>query len=310
MILSVALCTFNGEKYIAEQLESILQQTIAVDEIVVCDDGSTDATWEILERYKNHYPAVFRIFKNEKTLKVTKNFEKAINLCTKDIIFLCDQDDLWLPDKTQKIVEFFENNPDKSAVCHDLQLMKEGKILEYTNWYTLNFSPIELEEMSFSERLLFRGNVITGAGFAFRNFRTEIELDTLSTKFLHDRQLGLFFALENKLGAISESLSVYRLHENQQVGTNLKIREAKMEEFQKFRKSNPRLKINFYNSAMEYWAQNLKFVSQERVNTLILSKLAEQKKKYFNSLPLFKRKLTQIIWWVNKRYYTQLKELL
>lgn len=308
MNISVALCTYNGEKFLREQIESILAQESEVDEIVVCDDRSTDSTWGILEEFQRNYPDLFRIFKNENTLRVTQNFEKAINLCTKDIILLCDQDDLWLPNKTKEIKKYFEENPEKKAVCHDLQLLKKGQILDYSNWFTLNFDPSELDEMSFIDRLLFRGNVITGAGFAFRNFGSKIKMDQLSSKFLHDRQLGLYFALENKLGIISKPLAIYRLHENQQVGTDLRIRDAKILEFEKFRNADSRLKINFYNSSMEYWNQNMKFVNQQKVNNIILAKLKQQRHLYFSSLPLFRRKAQTLIWIINNRFFTTWKE--
>ena len=70
MTTSVALCTYNGEKYLAEQLDSILSQSIVVDEIVVCDDGSTDGTIRILDEFENKFPLVFKIFKNEKNIFV------------------------------------------------------------------------------------------------------------------------------------------------------------------------------------------------------------------------------------------------
>ena len=87
MKTSVALCTFNGEKYLRKQLDSILEQTVAVDEIVVCDDLSTDATLSILNQYKETFPNIFKIHANEKNLRSVKNFEKAISLCENEIVF-------------------------------------------------------------------------------------------------------------------------------------------------------------------------------------------------------------------------------
>ena len=77
MTTSVALCTFNGEKFLKEQLDSILNQTVTIDEIIVCDDGSTDATISILNSYKEKFPEIFNIYINEENLRSVKNFEKG-----------------------------------------------------------------------------------------------------------------------------------------------------------------------------------------------------------------------------------------
>ena len=91
MKTSVALCTYNGEKYLREQLDSILNQTSAVDEIIVCDDRSTDNTVCILEEYQSKFPNLFFIYINEANLNSTKNFQKALNLCQNEVVFLSDQ---------------------------------------------------------------------------------------------------------------------------------------------------------------------------------------------------------------------------
>ena len=91
MKTSVALCTFNGEKFLQEQLSSILSQSVSVNEIVVCDDGSTDQTFEILKNYQGKFPKLFRIYRNQKNLGYVLNFEKAMSLCTGEIIFLCEK---------------------------------------------------------------------------------------------------------------------------------------------------------------------------------------------------------------------------
>ena len=95
MKLSVAVCTFNGEKYISEQLNSIINQTLAVNEIIICDDQSSDSTIEIINSFIEKYPTLIKLYQNKINLNVNKNFEKAITLSTGDYIFLSDQDDVW-----------------------------------------------------------------------------------------------------------------------------------------------------------------------------------------------------------------------
>ena len=88
-MISVAMCTFSGAKFLLQQLESIASQTVSVDEVVVCDDGSTDDTIQILKTFAAESGIPFRIFQNEVNLGSTQNFEKCLSLCEGDIIFSC-----------------------------------------------------------------------------------------------------------------------------------------------------------------------------------------------------------------------------
>jgi len=99
LFLSIALATYNGERYIGEQLDSILRQTRLPDELVVFDDASVDATQAIVLDFARHAPFPVRFQVNSVRLGSTRNFEMAIRACGGDIIFLCDQDDVWYPDK-------------------------------------------------------------------------------------------------------------------------------------------------------------------------------------------------------------------
>ena len=93
-MISIAMATYNGEKYLAEQLDSILAQTVQDFELIVCDDCSSDSTAEILSRYAEKDSRI-KIFVNEKNLGFVKNFEKAVSLCSGEYIALSDQDDVW-----------------------------------------------------------------------------------------------------------------------------------------------------------------------------------------------------------------------
>ena len=110
MKISVALCTYNGETFIDQQINSILNQTLKVDEIVVCDDISKDNTIKIIQEYSLKFPDIFKIYINESNIGSVKNFEKAISLCTGEIIFLSDQDDVWELNKVFIFKDYFENN--------------------------------------------------------------------------------------------------------------------------------------------------------------------------------------------------------
>lgn len=121
--ISVAMCTYNGASYIAEQIESILMQSHLPDEIVICDDGSVDETVSIIENYKSGTDLIFKIIKNEQRLGFVKNFEKAISSCQGDIIFLADQDDIWHFNKIDTVIQSLICRPDVFGVTHNGRLV-------------------------------------------------------------------------------------------------------------------------------------------------------------------------------------------
>ncbi|HSA07339.1 MAG TPA: glycosyltransferase family 2 protein [Candidatus Gastranaerophilales bacterium] len=96
-LISIAIATYNGEKFLREQLDSIYNQTYKNIEVIVCDDCSTDGTVKILEEYSQKYGLKYYI--NEKNLGLNKNFEKVLKLCNGEYIAISDQDDIWLPQK-------------------------------------------------------------------------------------------------------------------------------------------------------------------------------------------------------------------
>lgn len=108
--VSVVLCTYNGERYIREQLESVLTQTYPLYEIIISDDCSSDHTWEIVKEYEDRYPDLIRCYQNETNLYWWRNFYKAMLLAKGDYIAFCDQDDVWNPDKIGKQIEAIGDN--------------------------------------------------------------------------------------------------------------------------------------------------------------------------------------------------------
>lgn len=142
--ISLAMTTYNGEKYLKEQLDSIYKQTLIPDEIIVVDDCSTDHTLEILEQYKEEKGLVYYI--NEKNIGYNQNFAKAISLCTGDYIALSDQDDIWMPEKIEKTFDLLvEIEDDKPALVSSFVVPTDEKMrikgirkrivaLEYLDW--------------------------------------------------------------------------------------------------------------------------------------------------------------------------------
>ena len=169
-MISVALCTYNGEQYIREQLESILTQTVKVDEIVVCDDGSTDNTLQIIEELAGNTDTAIHIYRNETNLGPAKNFQKAINLCSGDIIFLSDQDDVWMPEKAATITNYFRQNPQISVVFTDGNLTDGEKNIG-SLWHSLGITPNAQKAINdgFGIELFACESRATGATMAVRS---------------------------------------------------------------------------------------------------------------------------------------------
>lgn len=121
LLVSIALCTYNGDKYLAEQLDTLVNQTYPNIEIIVVDDCSVDNSFSILQGYAARYPQ-FKICQNKNNLGFVKNFERAVSLCTGDLIALCDQDDLWHPQKIELQVNAIN---DSVLIYHDSEFIHQ-----------------------------------------------------------------------------------------------------------------------------------------------------------------------------------------
>ena len=216
MKTSVALCTFNGEKYLRKQLDSILEQTVAVDEIVICDDLSTDATLSILNQYKETFPNIFKIHANEKNLRSVKNFEKAISLCENEIVFLCDQDDMWIPEKVEVILNQFKISPELQVIATNAFIINDDE--DMLNVSTIYDIPSKTTK-EMKEILFFHQNFCTGATMAVRKeFADDLMPFPPENLFHHDEWIALKASLKNQLLFLNDRLIKYRIHQNQLVG--------------------------------------------------------------------------------------------
>ncbi len=139
-LVSVALATYNGEKFIEQQLDSIFQQTYTNIELIVVDDASSDSTLNILHAYRLKHSNM-KVFSNETNLGFIKNFEKACSLANGDLISPCDQDDVWHTDKIKLMVEAIEDYPliyCDSYICNEDLQQTRKKISDIVNCKTWN----------------------------------------------------------------------------------------------------------------------------------------------------------------------------
>ena len=217
--ISVAMCTYNGALFLAQQLESMLIQTTQPDELIVCDDGSTDQTLEILDKFANTSPFQVRIFKNnQQPLGSTKNFEKAISLCSGEIIVLSDQDDVWMPDKIYMLKRAIDDGA--GLVFSDATLVNANlEPLGYSLFESLNLNNTEKKLINSGNlaQVLLRRNVITGATAAFSRKHLELIMP-ISKNWVHDAWLGFLIACVDDVYVIRTPLIKYRQHSNNQIG--------------------------------------------------------------------------------------------
>lgn len=219
--ISVAVCTYNGEKFIAEQIDSILNQTLRVDEIIVCDDCSSDNTLKILKDYESKNSNIFKIFTNSENLRSTKNFQKAISLCSGDIIFLSDQDDIWITNKVEKYLDFFTENPKINALASNGFCINEKSEIQekYSLWDIPEFLREEKLNFDYFDIITFISNIVTGASLAFRkNILSEVLPFPEIKDFYHDEWIALLTSNKKEFEFLNEKLFCYRIHDNQQVG--------------------------------------------------------------------------------------------
>jgi glycosyltransferase involved in cell wall biosynthesis len=213
-LISIALCTYNGEKYLTEQLDTLVFQSYPNFEIIVVDDCSTDSTIEILKRYEAKDQ--IRLFQNESNLGFSKNFEKAIKLCNGEFISLCDQDDIW---DTNKIQKLYDNLEDHILIYHDSELINSsGQSLQRKMSDVNNFV-----KGSNNKAFIFR-NCIAGHTILFRKKLTEFIFPIPET-FFHDWWMVYAATTIDKIAFIPEVLVKYRQHEKSYTDT-LKLRDV------------------------------------------------------------------------------------
>jgi len=219
--LSVAMCTYNGALYLQEQLDSIAAQTRLPDELVVCDDSSNDVTLQILEDFQKMAPFSVRVYHNEARLGPTKNYEKAIILCSGDIISLSDQDDLWMPQKLERLERSLEDYPEANYVFSDALVVDEMlRFLGYSMWKRVSFTARKRRRFENGRQLqvLLKCNIVTGATMAFRAELCDWILP-IPDQWVHDAWISLIASAAGAIGIfIREALIKYRQHPNQVIG--------------------------------------------------------------------------------------------
>lgn len=208
---SVAMATYKGAKYVLEQLRSIEAQTVLPDEVVICDDVSPDDTVAVIQEYSKTSKLNIRLYQNEKNLGFRKNFEKAISLCACDVVFLCDQDDVWLNTKVERILQEFSRDDRLVYACTDAYVTDADlKVTNDSIWSLSGINWAELDRQAFFDRVQTRVFPLGFQTAAKREFLLAI------MPFLadHDGWIAVCASAFGTVKAIPEKLVYYRRHEN------------------------------------------------------------------------------------------------
>lgn len=196
------MATYNGHKYIKEQIDSILCQLGENDELVISDDHSSDSTVDIIKSYTD---SRIRFFYNELAKGVTHNFENALNKSSGDIIFLADQDDVWLPGKLGAVVTFMEEGGFDVVGCN-CALVDENLNMVKESYYSSDFPQVKSVWRNFVK------NSWLGSCMAFRRQAYIAASPIPSRASAHDLWLCLYMQMHFKCGYMSDVLQLYRRH--------------------------------------------------------------------------------------------------
>ena len=242
-LISVALCTYNGAKYIKEQLDSITCQTYRNLEIMIVDDGSSDGTLEIIKVYAAKDSRV-RCFQNSLNLGFNKNFEKAIGLTSGDYIAISDQDDIWLPNKLQTLLDNINGNwLIFSNSCFIGTTENKGRLLNH----------FRLPD-DFKGILLC--NFVTGhTALINREFLKYVL--PFPQKGYYDWWMGFVAAYHHKLAFTDQVLTCYRVHHESVIQQRTEFGKAKLEEY-----GTVGIMLNNFSGYKNLSVQDKKFIDQ------------------------------------------------
>lgn len=219
MKVSVAVCTYNGEAYIEEQINSILNQSVKVDEIIIGDDGSVDNTLFIIEKLLKDSKIRYKVIRNKMNLGYRKNFENAILNTTGQIVFLCDQDDIWMENKVEVMLAHFTDNPQCLLCFSNAYLVNEElEKLPLSLWDGVHYNKNRNKFLSWWE-LFLSGYYVTGATMAIRKELFD-KAYPFSNIWQHDGWLAMYAAIYNGIEEEPMKLIKYRQHGNNQIGAD------------------------------------------------------------------------------------------
>ncbi len=228
-MISVAMTTFNGEKYILQQLDSIFHQTREIDEVILVDDCSTDSSYELTVEYAKTHERL-HVYRNKSNQGFVATFFKAISYCIGDYIFLCDQDDIWYERKVEILVKLMEKNEKIKVLASSFSFIDAmGKPL-YFHKSLLRSNNNQLARIALPNRLMkihlediVYHNFCQGCAIVMKREIQQEYLENYISDIYHDYFINIIAAYHEGLYFFNVPLFEYRLHANNAIGLNKEI---------------------------------------------------------------------------------------
>lgn len=210
--ISVVMCTYNGEKYLREQMDSILAQTYPIYEFIVCDDSSKDHTMDILQEYASRYDFI-KVFQNQPNKGCNQNFHDILYMATGEYVAISYQDDIWFPEKLETLLQKMDNTPGCNLCFSDII-----SSATYTDQQTADYIALPYT----AESMLFRDN-IAGHSMLLKTTFIHSLKEWNHVSFYYDWWLAMNAALTDSIAKCEKPLSWHRIHAESVIASSGKI---------------------------------------------------------------------------------------
>ncbi len=265
--IGVCIATYNGSAFIEDQLKSIINQTMGVDEIIISDGGSIDNTVEKCKKTLKGSSIKYQIFTTKNRLSVTENFEKAIRHANSEYIFISDQDDVWINNKVFDVIRVMKDRKAGCLFSNALLVDKNLNSLNQTLWDSVNYNhsrdevtSINAGDVAFINELL-KHNVETGMCMCIHRELLNYALP-FPKNVLHDNWIALIAALSTNTVAYNKELVLYRQHENNVVAGTKNA-------FTRWKLHGPQYKNKIYYRINEIYELKHRLLLNESINSIL-----------------------------------------
>ena len=278
MKISIAMTTCNGENFLTHQLNSFISQSRLPDEVVICDDASSDNTLKLLKDFRESSPFEVRIHQNKTRLGLDRNFEKTLSLCNGDIIFLSDQDDIWYRDKVKIVSEYFASNPSVDIIINNADYAEAaaGKDLE-------------ISRVTVMEKALHYGGKdahLAGACSALRRRYINFLIPFPTSIPQYDVYINRWSSILNNKKLLKETLQLWRIHHSNSSNSSEMISSKIESLFSRYwNKRNDRPINTYIQNISQYKLMLLELnIKQRQLSRLPLASSANDITKILNAI--------------------------
>ena len=270
--VDILLATYNGQDFLREQVDSILNQSYQDFNLIISDDGSTDETYKILKEYEKKDSRI-RLFRQEKNLGLIQNFEFLLKQVSSDYFMFSDQDDIWKEEKIKKSIEKLKAE-NAGLVYTDLEIVDKNLEVIYPSYWKYKNIYKKIKKYNNFESL-YLNNFVTGCTILAKSsfIKDILPLPKTSKFVLHDYWTALVISSKDKIAYLDEPTIKYRQHKNNKVGSSR--RSDKIDSFKELRDLFIRVKIEHF----QVFQENI-----SKINSREITKYTDQALKYFKEL--------------------------